>query len=568
MLAPHFAIRTENDLGIGDTGALRELVDWAADTGFRVVQLLPVNETGADNSPYNAVSASALDPTTIQTDPGVLKDLGERDYEEVLAGFDMASLRTGSVDYGEVKRLKHELLRRAFLVFEAGLQRKSGRGRKFAAWCRENRGWLDDYTLFRVLMESEGTEQWDRWPEDRRTAEAARRWLAGLHSVERAGVVRRAQYFAYVQWIAANQWTKLRKHANSRGVYLMGDIPIGVSYYSADVFSAPGLFDLGWSGGAPPERVFQSDPFTVKWGQNWGVPVYRWEAHREDGYAWWRRRVSLVREFFDLFRIDHILGFFRIYAFPWRPERNAEFLDLDAGEAMERTGGRLPGFLPRDDDSWESREHNRRHGRSILAEMVGEAGDYALIGEDLGVVPEYVGPTLAELGIAGFKVPMWENDPEGNLIPGASYPRLSVTTFATHDHPPVRVFWNEWAEAIRRGGEADADDAARARAESARRGMGALLRYAGLDIEAGAMEYDDAIREALLGALFASNAWLAIPMITDVFGAEDRFNVPGAVADSNWSHRMRMTVSQWRDDPEISARMEAVRKLIRKAGRL
>src|SRR5690606_38152820 len=103
--------------------------------------------------------------------------------------------------------------------------------------------------------------------------------------------------------------------------------------YSADVFSEPDIFDLEWSGGAPPERVFAADPFTVKWGQNWGVPLYKWDVMAGDGFAWWRERVRTVREVFHLFRVDHILGFYRIYSFPWRPQRNEEFLPLEPEEA-------------------------------------------------------------------------------------------------------------------------------------------------------------------------------------------------------------------------------------------
>src|SRR6202022_2928990 len=109
----------------------------------------------------------------------------------------------------------------------------------------------------------------------------------------------------------------------------MGHIPFGVSYYSADVFARPAAFALDWSGGAPPEPYFKDDEFTQKWGQNWGIPLYRWELMRANNLGWWRQRIRGVKQIFDLFRIDHVLGFYRIYAFPWRPERNKEFLPLD-----------------------------------------------------------------------------------------------------------------------------------------------------------------------------------------------------------------------------------------------
>ena len=108
----------------------------------------------------------------------------------------------------------------------------------------------------------------------------------------------------------------MKAHAEQRGVALMGDIPFGVSYYSADVFSRPNEFMLDWFGGAPPEPLFKDDAFTQKWGQNWGIPLYRWSAMRANNFQWWRERVRGTRRIFHLFRIDHVQGFYRVYAFP------------------------------------------------------------------------------------------------------------------------------------------------------------------------------------------------------------------------------------------------------------
>src|SRR4029077_19005073 len=123
--------------------------------------------------------------------------------------------------------------------------------------------------------------------------------------------------FCYVQWIAYQQWREIKSYAESRDTALMGDIPFGVSYHSADVFTRRDEFMLEWSGGAPPEPYFKDDAFTQKWGQNWGIPVYRWEKMRANNFAWWRGRVRAVRSIFHLFRIDHVLGFCCIYAFSW-----------------------------------------------------------------------------------------------------------------------------------------------------------------------------------------------------------------------------------------------------------
>ena len=129
----------------------------------------------------------------------------------------------------------------------------------------------------------------------------------------------------------------------------------------------PDRFALDWSGGAPPEPYFKDDDFTQKWGQNWGIPLYRWDVMRANIFDWWRQRVRGVRQIFHVFRIDHVIGFFRIYAFPWRPERNADFLPLTWDEMLRATGGRFPHFAPRDDETHEHADANRRRGRGISA---------------------------------------------------------------------------------------------------------------------------------------------------------------------------------------------------------
>ncbi len=347
----------------------------------------------------------------------------------------------------------------------------------------------------------------------------------------------------------------LKHYAEGRGVALMGDIPLGVSYYSADFFGFPGVFQKAWSGGAPPEPYFKDDPFTQKWGQNWGIPVYNWEGMAGNNYAWWRQRVHGVRELFHLFRIDHILGFYRIYSFPWRPELNAEFLPLTPDQARERTGGRLPGFKPRDDASLENREANRRQGETLLRMVLEAAGDTRLIGEDLGTVPDYVRPNLTSLGIAGFKIPIWEPDHRrGGLLPGGEYERLSVATYGTHDHEPLRAFWDRHRQA---SGDAGNDG----------KEMRDLAAFAGLSEEERRGEFTAMVHEKLLAALFRTNSWIVICMITDLLARDERFNVPGTSANSNWSQRMPVTMEELETDPVYTERTARVRGAIAEEGR-
>jgi 4-alpha-glucanotransferase len=321
----------------------------------------------------------------------------------------------------------------------------------------------------------------------------------------------------------------------------MGDIPFGVSLYSADFFCDPDIFDAQWSGGAPPEAAFQGDAFTMRWGQNWGVPLYRWDVLEKQNLRWWRQRVCKVREVFHLFRIDHVLGFYRVYGFPWRPELNATFAVLERDEARARTGGELPRFHPNPDDTDEQMLSNRAHGETLLRQLLEETGDYRLIGEDLGTVPQYVRPSLESIGIAGFKVPMWELEWDTRLTPGDQYTRLSVATYATHDHEPLRVLWERWMRTIARGDSGQFADA-QAR-DAAWWEVRRLASWAGFEVPR-ITEFEQ-VHEKFLRGLLASNSWITIFMVTDLFGTCQRFNVPGAVADSNWSERVALPVREW-----------------------
>jgi 4-alpha-glucanotransferase len=555
VLAPLFALRTETDLGIGDLEALRQFIDWAAGIGFKIVQLLPINEMGGDHSPYNAISAVALEPTTLHLAAGSPEDLSPEDFEEVIAQDDLEKLRKGAVKHDRVRRLKIELLGKSFASFSRRREEDPACATSLDAFCEAEGAWLGDYAFFRALMEENGnSERWDHWREEHRTTDSACDWLAAQTAEVRRRFSERESFFKYVQWVAFGQWSAIRTYAEKRGVGLMGDVPFGVNYYSADVYSRRDEFALDWSGGAPPEPYFKDDEFTQKWGQNWGIPLYRWDVMRARDLAWWRQRVRGVRKIFHVFRIDHVLGFYRIYAFPWRPERSPEFLPLTWDEMRERTGGAIPQFYPRDDSTWENCEANRREGEDYLRAVLEESGSTRVVGEDLGTVPDYVRPNLHSLGVAGFKIPQWEVQ-HGRVTPGEEYERLSVTTYATHDHKPIRALWDEAQDT-----KAEAQDQARG-------DLWKITQFAGIEPRDG-LDYLRDFYPRIINALFQSNAWMAIIMITDLLARKDRFNVPGTAANSNWSRRMQKTVQGLDASPTIRKRMKIVHDLLEKTGRI
>jgi 4-alpha-glucanotransferase len=555
VLVPLFALRGENDLGIGDLGVLREFIDWIAEIGFTLVQLLPINETGADNSPYNAISAMALEPTTLYLAPGSPEDLTRENFEDALEGIDLPGLRCGRVNYRGVKELKQRILEKAFANFSSHADEK--RQSEFKRFCEEQSLWLHDYALFRVLIEeNNGSAAWDHWPAQHQSTETARNWIRDLPHDKQATLTGRGDFFCYVQWIAHQQWRDIKAHAEQRGVALMGDIPFGVSYYSADVFSRRNEFMLDWFGGAPPESVFKDDAFTQKWGQNWGIPLYRWSLMRTNNFHWWRERVRGTRRIFHLFRIDHVMGFYRIYAFPWAPQRNKEFLPLDQHQMMERTSGRAPHFVPRDDDTSENREANKREGEEYLRVVLEEAGAARVAGEDLGVVPEYVRPNLRYLGIAGFKIPQWETR-DGMIIPGEMYDRLSVATYATHDHEPIRASWND---ALKHP-NSETGQQARATLEK-------IALFAGLNSKIDELDYEKNFYPAIMRALFRCNSWIAVVMITDLLARKYRFNVPGTSANLNWTRRIQRSIAKLRLSQKERKRMQLIRELLEKTARV
>jgi len=277
---------------------------------------------------------------------------------------------------------------------------------------------------------------------------------------------------------------------------------------------------------------------------------------RTKKFQWWRERVRATRRIFHLFRIDHVQGFYRVYAFPWRPERNKEFLPLDQHQMLERTGGHAPHFFPRDDNTPEHREANKHEGEEYLRVIMDEAGAARVTGEDLGVVPDYVRPSLQSLGIAGFKIPQWEIR-DAMVIPGDRYERLSVATYATHDHQPIRALWDEALE--RPNSETG---------QQARVTLEKIALFGGLDSNIDQLNYEKDFYPAMMHALFRCNSWIAIVMITDLLARKYRFNVPGTKANLNWTRRIQRSIAKLRSSRKEQKRMQIIHELLEKNARV
>lgn len=551
VLIPLFSMRRENDHGIGDLCALREWIDWAADHDVGFLQLLPVNALGSDASPspYSAISSVALEPLYLSLEPWALPGMSER---IVFPPEDLPPLQfpAGSnlVDYARVRIWKQNVLQQAWRAFSLEDEYKHLRP-IFRRWVAEQGCWLSDFACFMVASHLFGTNNWWQWPEQ----DPDRVRLMAEEYGDRLN------YEKWLQWLCNSQWKMLRKYADRRGVALMGDIPIGVSMASSDVFFERQNFDVSWSGGAPPEGDFADDPFTGKWGQNWGIPLYRWDAMEKDGYKWWTRRVQRTAEIFSMYRIDHILGFYRIYSFPWKPEENPVYLHLSPDEAAARCGGRRPGFIPAPDDTPQNRRGNLMHGDHLLRVLLKAAPGVRVVGEDLGCVPDYVRPDMSMLRIAGFKIPHWEIE-NGRIVHGDQYNPCSFAVYTTHDFQPIMTSWNEWWEGVRRWQDAEKETIPNEKkrelettCENCKRVLLWFADYCGMTEGDVLQGWNIHIKDALYKALFACRSNYASLMWTELFDEEQRLNIPGTTGGCNWRPRMpftareaaRLPQSQW-----------------------
>lgn len=300
---PIFSLRTSRSMGVGDFGDLRSMVDWAAEREMSVIQILPINDTTMggtwmDSYPYNANSTFALHPQYL-----ALREAGEIADERLREEFERRAAEIDAldkIDYPAVAQLKREYMRELFTQ-----QRSSTiRTKEYRNFVEQNAWWLEPYALFSLLRDQYETPEFERWGEDAIYNEK----LLKRHKRDKE-TLREMEYNYFVQYHLHRQLTAATTYARERGVALKGDIPIGISRTSVDAWIYPELFNMSSQAGAPP------DPFSDL-GQNWGFPTYNWERMAEDNFTWWRARFEKMAEYFDAYRIDHILGFFRIWEIP------------------------------------------------------------------------------------------------------------------------------------------------------------------------------------------------------------------------------------------------------------
>jgi 4-alpha-glucanotransferase len=456
---------------IGDIGpAAIAMLDWMVSAGFTVWQVLPLGPTGMGDSPYNALSAFAGNPLLISPEGLVADGLVSAEALRPWEGAESAS-----VDFPAAVRCKEAILRQAFERFEGGsfpdlavaLERFADRERRAA--------WLDDWALYASLKRSHSGASWLDWQPGLRHREpqALRHHATGLASELR--------FATFCQFLFARQWTVLRAAAESRGIRILGDVPIYVAPDSADTWAHRQLFDLDPEGrpravaGVPPD-YFSAD------GQRWGNPLYRWNLLRDEGYRWWIARLRAQLELAHLLRLDHFRGFVAYWRVPQRAR-------------TARRGKWVKG-----------------PGEAFFAAVRRGLGSLPLLAEDLGEIDDRVHRLRRKLDLPGMRVLQFGfGSEDSDHSPHRHEPRSVVYT-GTHDNDTTRGWFAHAGEDERRR----------------------VLTYLGATPET--------VGSAMLRAAYASVAELAIVPLQDVLelGGEARMNQPGQ-RNGNWSWRVRHT---------------------------
>ena len=304
LAIPVFSLRSKNSFGVGEFADIKLLVDWSNAVGLKLIQLLPINDTIATNSwidsyPYAAISAFALHPLYIN-----LAKVAGKEYADTLKPLKKKQKELNDlteVDYEEVIKLKLSVLKELYNVLGTDCFNSDD----YKNYSEENKHWLLPYAVFCFFRDKYGSSNFEEWLSNGIYDENEINKLTSPKSSS----FKEINFYCFVQYHLHLQLRDAVNYAHKKGIVLKGDIPIGIYRNGCDAWVAPELYNMGWQAGAPP------DDFTAM-GQNWGFPIYNWKKMQENGFAWWKQRFAQMSNYFDAFRIDHILGFFRIWSIP------------------------------------------------------------------------------------------------------------------------------------------------------------------------------------------------------------------------------------------------------------
>ncbi|MCX5706143.1 MAG: 4-alpha-glucanotransferase, partial [Candidatus Omnitrophica bacterium] len=408
VLIPLFSVYSKNSFAIADFSDLKLVIDWLRVTGNSILQFLPMNEMGQVFCPYDSLSSFALEPLYIS-----LLDLPlpkgkslKRQIENLKVNLADSKSYT---DY-TVKEEKIRLLWEIFLISDYA------QSADFKNFREENSYWLADFSLYKVLKSLNKNTAWYDWEDSFKNRDKdALKKIQGEYPQE-------IKFQEWLQWQLYEQFKGIKEYAKTKKVFLKGDLPILVSRDSADVWAYPEFFRLEFSAGAPP------DMYCAK-GQRWGAPTYNWDRIASEGYRYLKEKLKFSQNFYDILRIDHVVGLFRIWSIPYN-------------EPLENQG--LNGFFdPADQALW------LEHGREILRVMQ-ENTKMFLCAEDLGVIPQVCTDILKEFGIPGNDVQRWAKDwkIKHDFLKPQDFRRLSVAMLSTHDTTNWPAWWENEAGTV------------------------------------------------------------------------------------------------------------------------
>jgi len=401
VVVPLFSIFSKNSLGVGEIPDLKLVIDWCQITDNSILQILPLNDSGFDFSPFNCQSSFALDPIYLSLIDlaGVKKKNPEKEFKELAKKF---PCNTRHVNY----RVKKEKLEKLWQIFSKEKKFPSA----FQKFIKKQKFWLEDYSLFKVLKEINREKSWEEWPESFK-----KRDKKSLLKINKK-YTQKIKFQKWLQWQLSEQLLSVRKYAEEKKIFLKGDLPFSVSRDSADVWSNPQYFKLNLASGAPP------DQFSAK-GQRWGYPVYDWDRILKDRFIYFSRKIKYFQNFYHLFRIDHWIGFFRIWAIPF--------------EVPFKEKGRIGFLYPRDEKIWQQK------GERVVGLIVKNT-KMLPCAEDLGLLPSFSSDVLNNFGIPGTEVQRWTKNWQNlEFLAPREYRKASVATLSTHDLSFFPAWWQK-----------------------------------------------------------------------------------------------------------------------------
>ena len=468
---PIFSLRSEGSFGVGDFGDLQKMIDWCAKTRQRVLQVLPINDTNMtftwqDSYPYNSISIYALHPQ--YTDFRQLPQLKDKERKAYYDALQKELNAMPQIDYERMNNAKMAYLRELYAQEGSKMMKTEA----FKQFFEQNKEWLVPYAAFCHYRDLYGTPAFTEWP-DHKTFTAKEREAMSKPTTK---IYKEVAFWYFVQFNLDQQMRAAHAYARKNRVILKGVIPIGISRDGVEAWVEPKYFNLNGQAGAPPD-AFSAD------GQNWGFPTYNWDTMLEDGCQWWVRRFRKMSEYFDAYRIDHVLGFFRIWEIPmphksglmgqFSPALGMSVEEIEAYGVQFNEGLFLVDH--KRSDRWHPRiavqyqeaytqlsddqKHHfnqlyndyfyRRNNQFWYTEAMKklpkltQATRMLVCAEDLGMVPDCVPWVMNELRILSLEIQSMPKDPTTRFGHLSRNPYRSVDTISTHDMATLRQWWDE-----------------------------------------------------------------------------------------------------------------------------